>query len=181
MRSTKLNRRLTGRRHGEARSFLRIVGPTVLAVGLIFMIVGVGSFFSSFGSMGPPKYFWCIFVGMPLLFVGGVMTKFAYMGSVFRYVAGETAPVARDTINYMVDGTQDAVRTFAGAIRDGLHGDTGTTTDTTACPQCQASNDSTARFCDQCGGELVVVRVCGACSAENDVDARFCDSCGENL
>ena len=45
----------------------------IAAVGLIFLIIGMASFFSAFGGGGPPRLFWCCFVGMPLLFVGGVM------------------------------------------------------------------------------------------------------------
>ena len=60
-------------KHKETRSFLRVAGLVIALVGLIFLIIGVASFFSSFGGGGSPRLFWCSFVGMPLLFVGGVM------------------------------------------------------------------------------------------------------------
>jgi hypothetical protein len=68
-------------------------------VRLLFMIVGYGSFFASFGSFEPPRFFWCAFVGMPLLFVGIVMCMFGYLGAFQRYVTGESAPVAKDVVN----------------------------------------------------------------------------------
>jgi len=45
------------------------------------------SFFSAFGGGGSPRLFWCCFVGVPLLFVDGVMCMFGFMGSVARYTA----------------------------------------------------------------------------------------------
>ena len=51
-------------------------------------MVGVGSFFSAFGSAEFPRYFWCAFVGMPIVFVGLVMCQFAFMGAIFRDQAG---------------------------------------------------------------------------------------------
>lgn len=59
--------------HQPVRDTLRAVGPVVLAIGGLFMIVGAVDFFSSFGSFDPPTKFWCFFVGMPLLFLGGVL------------------------------------------------------------------------------------------------------------
>jgi hypothetical protein len=106
--------------HSTARMILRVGGPLVALVGLILMIVGVGSFFASFGSFEPPRYFWCAFAGMPLLVVGLVMCKFGYLGTVFRYFAGETAPVAKDTFNYVAEGMQPGVRALGKSITEGI-------------------------------------------------------------
>jgi hypothetical protein len=84
------------------------------------MATGMVSFFSSFGSFGgPPEYFWCCFVGMPIMFVGGVMTKFAYMGKVARYSAAELAPVAKDTFNYVAKESSEGVSSIAKSIKQG--------------------------------------------------------------
>ena len=48
--------------HSDVRSVLRIAGPFVLFAGLVFVAVGMISFFSSFGSFEPPRHFWCTFV-----------------------------------------------------------------------------------------------------------------------
>jgi hypothetical protein len=106
--------------HSTVRTVLRVGGPVIALVGLIFMIVGVGSFFASFGSFEGPRYFWCAFVGMPLLFVGVVMCKFGYMGAIFRYWAGETAPVAKDTFNYVAEGAQPGLRAIGKSITEGV-------------------------------------------------------------
>ena len=107
-------------RHNTIRTLLRIGGPVVAGLGLVFMIVGIGSFFASFGSFGPPRYFWCAFVGMPLLFVGLGACLFGYLGAIHRFVAGETAPVAKDTFNYLGEGIQPGVKSIAKAVTEGV-------------------------------------------------------------
>ncbi|MGV3771538.1 MAG: hypothetical protein ACO1QB_01460 [Verrucomicrobiales bacterium] len=106
-------------KHKRNRSFLRTVGPLLALIGLVFIAIGMISFFLAFGDMRPPKYFWCVFVGLPLLFVGGVMTQFGYIGSILRYTATETAPVAADTFNYMAEETKEGVKTVARAVAEG--------------------------------------------------------------
>lgn len=113
--------KLESAKHSAARKFLRIAGPLTLAAGALLMIIGFGSLIiTTFNSSGPPALFFCAFIGIPLLFVGTVMCMFGFMGAVSRYVAAEQAPVAKDTINYMADGTQDAFRTVARAAAQGV-------------------------------------------------------------
>ena len=143
--------------HRQPRSILRIVGLAVFVTGLVFTIVGVVSFLSSFGSfsMEPPRYFWCSFVGIPLVMLGIVICQFAFMGAVFRYVANETAPVGKDTFNYTVAGTKNSVRDLATAVGEGLR--SGMQTQEVAvqrCPKCNGENQPAANFCNQCGTPL---------------------------
>ena len=163
--------------HTNVRNVLRIVGPLAVAVGGIFVLVGMGSFFSALGSFEPPRYFWCVFVGMPIVFVGLVMCQFAFMGAIFRYQAGEVAPVGKDTFNYMAHGTQDGVQTVATAIGAGLAEGPGG--GKIACPACGHPNDQDAKFCDDCGA--AISKSCPACGAVNDGDAKFCDGCGNRF
>ena len=107
-------------RHKATRSLLRVVGPSVALIGLIFLIVGAVNFFSSFGGFEPPRLFWCCFVGMPLLFVGGLLSSLGFMGALARYTAGEHIPVATDAINDLADGTRGAVKTVARAAAEGV-------------------------------------------------------------
>ena len=168
--------------HIRKRNALRVVGPIILAVGLLFVIVGTVDFFRAFGGSETPKLFWCNFVGMPLMFVGFVLSGLGFGGAVARYQAGEYAPVAKDTFNYIAEETQDGVRTVASAIGDGLRGEASKPdgADLT-CPGCGASNEAGSKFCDQCGKPLPEDVVCPGCGEANDPDARFCDRCGEAL
>ena len=163
--------------HDTARNLLRIAGPTVFAVGGLFMLIGLVSFFAAFGGSGPPRLIWCCFVGMPLIFIGSVMTQFGYMGAIFRYQAGEIAPIGKDTFNYMADGTQRGVHTIATAIGAGLAD--GASREKTNCPHCEHANDLKARFCNACGA--VISNTCPSCGEANDGNAKFCSSCGSRF
>lgn len=92
----------------------------IAGMGAVFLVVGMVSFFTAFGGGGPPRFFWCCFVGMPLLFVGGVMCMFGFMGAVARYAAAEQVPVATEAMSDLADGTQEAVKTVARAAAAGV-------------------------------------------------------------
>lgn len=168
-------------RHTGLRTVLRVVGPIVLIVGLV--LVGSGAYeivagdpFENEGLM-----FVRMFGGMPMIFVGLVLSGMGYVGAVARYQANEMAPIARDATNYLVDGTKGSIRTaaaaFGGGLREGLTGEV-TQIDAVVCAQCGHDNDADAKYCDDCGAALRVHATCAKCGVENDADARFCDSCG---
>jgi hypothetical protein len=146
------------------RSVLRLIGPLMVGVGAIFLIVGMVSFFSAFGGFEPPRQFWCAFVGMPLVGIGIGICKFAYLGTFTRYVAGEVAPVGKDVVNYMAEGTKDSMRdvaaAVAGGLREGMHsteplGESAAAPEVRIrCRSCHALNDESAKFCGQCGKPL---------------------------
>jgi ribosomal protein L40E len=167
-------------RHAETRSVLRVVGPCLLAAGAIFMLTGIGNFFVSFGSPEPPRYFWCAFVGIPLLGIGGMVTSYAFLGAVTRYTADEVAPVGKDVFNYMADGTKGAVRDLASAVGEGLGlRPPGAEPPAVRCPKCDADNETSASFCKHCGAPLAKPQTCRACGHQNAPDAQFCDHCGK--
>lgn len=112
--------KLQSAQHSNIRTALRVAGPATVGAGLLFMIVALGSFFASFGSFEPPRFFWCAFVGMPLLFFGAVMCMFGYLGAFQRYIAGESAPVAKDVVNYMGENIQPGVKAVAKSIAEGV-------------------------------------------------------------
>jgi hypothetical protein len=140
-------------------------------------IVGFVDFFRAFGGSGEPKLFWCLFVGMPLLFAGGVLCSYGFMGKVLRYMAQETAPAGKDTFNYLADGTREGVKAVAGAIGEGLResglGGAGPTM--VRCHKCNALSPAEAQFCGQA---LSKTKPCPNCREWNDPDAKFCDNCG---
>ena len=183
MRKIRIMRRKIDPQHEDTRNLLRLVGVLVVGVGLLFTIIGVGSFFSAFGSFQSPRYFWCVFVGMPLLGLGSVICKFAFMGTVSRYIAGEVAPVGKDVVNYMVDGTKDSVRDLAAAVSEGI--DAGrhnhAQAEDVCCPKCNHANDREALFCNNCGTRLATTKTCPNCKNSNDLEAKFCDNCGRPL
>lgn len=149
--------------HIGARAILRFVGPAMAVVGTLFMIMGLVDFFSAFGGMHQPDKFWCLFVGMPLLGIGLSISKFAYMGAIARYMADEVAPVGKDVVNYMGDGTTGTVRNLAAAVGEGFRSgmphdqesaESSTPQVKVRCQKCHALNDESAKFCSQCGAPL---------------------------
>lgn len=122
-------------RHARARRTLRTLGPVLLALGLVLTAVALVSFAMAFGGEGPPRLFVLAFAGLPLVFVGGVMTMYGYMGAVANYQARELHP---------------SVRRVSSAVREGLTPESGAV----RCSACGADSGMDARFCDQCGAEL---------------------------
>lgn len=144
-------------RHDDIRGVLRVIGPASALVGLVFLTVGLVSFFSAFGTFEPPRHFWCVFVGMPLLAVGVGITKFAFLGSIVRYLARETAPVGKDTFNYVARETGPAAGDFARevsrGIAEGLRSpDAGRPGP--SCPRCGTGSAPSAHYCSHCGAQL---------------------------
>jgi hypothetical protein len=115
-----LLKRLQSPQQNSIRKTLRIAGPVVFLAGLVCAIIAAVSLFASAGSFEGPHYFWLGFIGLPLMFVGGVLCQFGFMGAVARFIAGETAPVASDTVNYMAEETKGAVETVAKAAGKGV-------------------------------------------------------------
>jgi ribosomal protein L40E len=149
--------------------------------------------FGDFDHFGPPRYFWCLFVGIPLIAIGGILTKLGYLGAISRYLSGEVSPVARDTFNNMAHGTRGGVETLANAIgrgfvaanRDDFSDESRfSSTDVIHCPDCDAFNPPEARFCNQCGQTLdppapEAMSPCPQCGADLTAGARFCNQCGQ--
>ena len=104
-----------------------------------------------------------------------MITQYAFLGAIYRFVAGEAAPVAKDTFNYMATGTTDGVRDIASAIKQGFTGGAMT------CPACGCNHDIDAKFCDNCGQPIASSKTCSECSAANNPRAKFCDACGHRF
>jgi RNA polymerase subunit RPABC4/transcription elongation factor Spt4 len=169
-------------RHDEKRSGLRVFGVLIMTIGAIFTAIGVISFFGAFAGGGAPKFFWCAFIGLPLLTFGGAICKFAFMGTIARYSAGEVMPVAKDSIKYMVNENADEIKTVASAIGEGLAGEHRVQEKIAVrCPKCNTVNKDSARFCNECGYSMQKNKTCDNCGELNDPDAKFCDNCGNSM
>ena len=174
---------LTGPRHSEIRGLLRAVGVVLVIVGGILALIGFVDFFASFGSFRPPRLFGCAFAGLGLLGVGMAICRYAFLGAVARYVPGEVAPVATDTLDYVGEEGAEGIEAVAGAVGRGLRAASDENEDESpgdvTCPTCHTPNAPDARFCKQCGAELQ--RKCAHCGGTSAPDARFCDDCGRRF
>ncbi len=50
-----------------------------------------------------------------------------------------------------------------------------------ACPSCNTANPRGAKFCSNCGKEMVLGAKCPKCNATVQAGAKFCPECGQNL
>lgn len=150
--------------HRKVVAVLRIVGPLFLAMGGLCMLVAFIELVGVMNDMhsGPPCLFWLFFIGMPLLFIGFVMTLAGFAGKIARFQAAQYAPVAKDTLNYMAEGTQDAVKTVARAVGEGVGaGISAASPDASEsakticrCPKCGFAETTDAKFCSGCGTSI---------------------------
>lgn len=114
------------------RRVLVFIGGALLLGGIALMLTALLAFASAFTAPlspggGPPEgigRFFLAFLGIPMMFVGGLLLKFGLLGSIARYSAGEIVPVATDSFNYAVDQTKDGVRNLSSAVREGVSGGT---------------------------------------------------------
>jgi len=172
-------------RHARTVKILRIVGWILLPVGLILVGIGMFSFFTAFGSgnTGIPPAFYLVFAGFPFLAGGGACLSLGYHRKMADFMASQTAPVAKDFTNYMVDGTSDSVARVAGKIANEIKGGKnsqvveGVTANT--CAKCGFVNNADAKFCAKCGAPIT--KTCPSCGAVNDDGAKFCNSCGHEF
>lgn len=75
-----------GLRHqSDVRLILRLLGPVVLVIGLVFCVIGFADFLSEMDSFEEPTRFWTLFVGMPLLVLGLAMSSVGRVGAQSRY------------------------------------------------------------------------------------------------
>lgn len=153
--------------YSKTKKTFRTLGFIILPIGLVLSIIGFIDFFMSFNSMTQPKLFFCLFIGLPLTSIGIIFLILGFMKELNSFAASQSAPVHKDVINYMLDGTREEVNKTINASNKII------------CPECKAENDKDALFCSNCGHKLKIV--CPKCKAENDADAKFCKNCGEEL
>jgi hypothetical protein len=163
-----------------------MAGPLALLAGLGLVACGVGHIVFGDPFRSGTLVAFCMFLGMPLTFVGGVMCMAGYMGAVARYQMQEMAPPVADTFNYLSEETQPGMKRVATALGTGLGAglaagmQQGAAPATVACPKCGKANEADARFCQQCGA-AVGGQACPACRQVNPAAARFCVHCGQAM
>jgi hypothetical protein len=135
------------RNQPQLRNVFRVAGILLFGAGVVMIVLGFMALFSTVNtdpftddSFGPPKRFFLAFVGMPVLAVGAWCLQAGFMGVASRYVAGEGAPVLKDSVAYLTDG-------------EGLLGVGRTVDDAPGkfCQSCGNPAGGTARFCESCG------------------------------
>ena len=95
--------------HDSIKNAIRLLGVIALIAGSILTAIGAISFFSSFGSHSPPQYFWCAFIGLPLVSLGMWLLKAGFLGQVAKYASDEIAPVVGDAAKHVASSVKSGV------------------------------------------------------------------------
>ena len=128
-------------RQASKQTVFRVLGVLILVVALGFLVVAGMDFFGATSSdeLGAePTRLWMFFVGIPLLFVGGVFLQLGFAGAGAKYMAGEHVPVLKESMDQL--GFQGNAPSSSGT---GPH-----------CRSCGRQNDADARFCSSCGSSM---------------------------
>lgn len=156
------------KKHESIKNFLKAAGILTLGIGIVFLIIGAIDFFSAFGSFDMPSKFWCFFIGIPLLGIGGAMTSFGFRREMTRYMKNESMPVIKEASEEI----KPAIMNITSAVKAGLK-------ENQVLCKCGKTNDKESKFCNSCGRALR--KTCPACKAALSADSRFCDNCGYKL
>ena len=136
-------------KHLQMKSLFRRLGPLLLVSGVVCLIIAMVDFFT-LDFFEEPKYFWLGFVGMPIIFIGSIVTYAGYGQDAAKYMSREMAPVTSETFNYIAEETQEGVETVAKAVQRGK----AEVVQAKKCPNCQTLNKVDANFCNECGASI---------------------------
>lgn len=154
-------------KHLQKKRLFKILGSSILSIGIILTIIAFINFFITFNSgEGIPKLFFLAFIGMPLIAIGGILISFGYRKEITTYIKNESIPVANDALNELKPGISSASEALSKKR-------------TITCPVCKAINDIDATYCKKCGTKLK--KICPTCGYENDLDSEYCAKCGIKL
>ena len=151
-------------RHKRTKMILRAVGLVLLVGGITLTIIG----FMHFGDFDS-NLFMLTLAGLPCTGGGIGLTLSSFSQNIARYVKNEQIPV----LNELAQDISPAVQTYAASVKEGFTAD-----EKTVC-ECGASNDSTAKFCSNCGKALQ--KACVSCGKQLTMQDKFCPECGTKV
>lgn len=114
------------RRHARTKLILKIIGPVIIAGGVVLAAIG---FIDLFSHNGMPGKFWCLMLGLPVIAIGGMITMFAFKKEITRYVKNESVDIIK----------------FCKACGRPLR---------KTCPDCGSTAETDSVFCGNCGKKL---------------------------
>jgi hypothetical protein len=120
------------------RNGFRVAALVFLGITLWAGYVGLHALFTDPFAEGAKP--WMMFIAIFGFFLTGVCAQAGFIGVASRYVAGEGAPVLKDSVAYLTDG-------------EGLLGVGRTVDDAPSkfCQTCGKPAGGAARFCESCG------------------------------
>ena len=151
--------------------------------GLIFLLIGAvlatWGFISIFGKENIQNFF-MVFIGVPLIFLGGISLAYGFMKDDEKQEIKPKKkkpafdPVTKNSfvasiVKPIEDIKEEPVKKEPVKKEKTI----------VICPYCGVENVSTASYCKSCG--KAIKKKCPSCGAEVSGDANFCESCGAKL
>lgn len=155
-------------KHKKNKTLLKIVGILMIIIAIACIILGFISFSNAFKTTEPPKLFYLLMIGFPLLVAGIFLTIMGCQKEITRYIKNESVPI----FNEMGQEIKPGVTSITNAVKDGLNGDTN---DKILC-ECGQLNDKDSVYCSTCGRALK--NVCPMCGNDLEQKDKFCNKCG---
>lgn len=159
-------------KYNKISKIFKIIGPLLLVTGFIGVLIAISLSFSlikteEIDAMFIAIPFWIF--GILFTFIGLFLTGIGYMTS---FMASQIAPVAKDTANYMIEGTSNSIGKTLSNYKKHLE-------EIITCPNCGYDNDYGNNFCNCCGEQLI--KECPYCGSYNEMTNNFCNECGHEL
>lgn len=82
--------------HEKFKKAMKTAGLILLAVGIVFIVIGAVDFAQAFKGENRPEKFWAFFVGFPLFAVGAMFTMIGFHREIVKYMKDETMPVTKE-------------------------------------------------------------------------------------
>ena len=136
------------KKHLQLKTLFRRLGPLLIVSGVVCVITAMLDLFTL--DLEEPKHFWLFFIGIPVIFIGFIVTYAGYGQDAAKYMSREMAPVASETFNYITEETQEGLETVAKAVQRGK-------VEVVQAKQCSSFhtlNKIDANFCNECGASI---------------------------
>ena len=130
---------------------IKIVAGTLIVLSIVLFILSFtmsDSFETEASSMGLRfGGITCLIFGMFFMFIGFTPSIQKTMIKTQKHILNENKEDLKDIVDTQADVSKDAVKTVAGAVKDGLE------EDKMFCKHCGKEIDKDSKFCQYCGKE----------------------------
>ena len=154
--------------HAKTKKKLKVIGLTVLVIGLCCTVAGFVNFGISIAKGEMPKLFFLLIIGLPCAGIGGMLTAAGFRKEIMTYTAKESATA----VNIMGQSVAPGISAIAAAAK-------AADPSPVICPECGESNTAGSNFCKKCGKKLL--SKCPKCGTSVEEGSGFCPNCGEKL
>ena len=152
-------------KHIKTKKKLKVIGLTVLVIGLCCVVAGFVNFGISIAKGEMPIL---LIIGLPCAGIGGMLTAAGFRKEIMTYTAKESAPA----VNIMGQSVAPGINAIASAAK-------AADPSPVICPECGESNEAGSNFCKKCGKQLV--KKCPDCGNIVGSGSGFCSNCGKKL